>query len=149
MLAFKIALIIKLFGEPVPIKIIGVGEAVPSVKHYLSTLLFQTLSCSVSPLKNNWHEEVHTKDKVIREQQPNKTTWKNLIHDFASSSTAHGIGRIAAGDTYFKRGAWVILCLGVYTTLFWLCSTLIVTFKNKPVITKMEVSFEEVRDHDS
>ena len=77
-------------------------------------------------------------------QNRTKRTWKSLIYDFAASSTAHGIGRIAAGDTLLKRGTWIVICLAVYAALFWFCSVLIVQYMNKPVITKVEMAFEEV-----
>ena len=81
-------------------------------------------------------------------QEQKRPTWRQLISDFAHSTSAHGIGRVAAAETYIRRGMWLLICLGVYTALFWYCVSLVIKYTGKPMISKVDIAFEEVK-HDN
>lgn len=73
-----------------------------------------------------------------------QVSFKKLLSSFAATTTAHGVGRIAAASNLPKRILWCIVSVGLYTTMFWMCTELVLLYVDKPVVSRMETSFEEV-----
>ena len=65
---------------------------------------------------------------------------------YAATTTAHGVGRIAdAKSSLVRRLIWSLVSVGLYATVFWMCIALVVLYMEKPVVSRTEMSFEEVR----
>ncbi|EDO34532.1 predicted protein [Nematostella vectensis] len=67
----------------------------------------------------------------------------SLIRDFAASTTAHGIGKVFAADSMVRRALWLLGCLTVYAVMIFMCAQLLVRYLEKPVVSRVEVSYEE------
>ena len=42
---------------------------------------------------------------------------------------------------------WCLVSAGLYAVMFWMCATLVLRYMDKPVVSRMEMSFEEVRTY--
>ena len=77
------------------------------------------------------------------EKEP--SSFKKLFSSFAASTTAHGVSNIAAASSLPRRVVWSVLTIGMYVMLLVMCFSLIMRYMDKPVVSRMEMSFEEVR----
>ena len=79
-------------------------------------------------------------------EEKRQVSFKKLLSSFAANTTAHGVGRIAAASNLPKRVLWCVVSVGLYTAMFWMCTELVLLYVDKPVVSRMETSFEEVRE---
>ena len=77
------------------------------------------------------------------EKEP--SSFKKLFSSFAASTTAHGVSNIAGASSLPRRVVWSAVTIGMYVMLLVMCVRLVVLYMNKPVVSRMEMSFEEVR----
>ncbi|XP_006817409.1 acid-sensing ion channel 1-like [Saccoglossus kowalevskii] len=67
----------------------------------------------------------------------------DLLNDFAQRTTTHGVARIAASNTCFRRTAWIVVVLGAFTGYSLHAGSLIARFLRYEVAIKMEVVSED------
>ena len=72
------------------------------------------------------------------------TSFRTLLSSFAVSTTAHGFERIATASSLPRCVLWCVISVGFYVILSWMCAVLVLRYSNKPVVSRMEMSFEEV-----
>ena len=77
------------------------------------------------------------------EKEP--SSFKKLFSSFAASTTAHGVSNIAAASSLPRRVVWSVVAIGMYVMLLVMCVRLVMRYLDKPVVSRMEMSFEEVR----
>ena len=94
------------------------------------------------PLKKHTTELQETPEDP-GEEKP--TSFKKLLTHFAATTTAHGIGRIADASSALRRVLWCAVSVGLYAAMFWMCILLVIRYRDKPVVSRTEMSFEEVR----
>lgn len=70
---------------------------------------------------------------------------KSMIMDFASTTTAHGVGRIASATKVTAKLAWFFIWLCVMVGFFLMLVKLLLLYKSKPVSTKISMTYENVR----
>lgn len=94
--------------------------------------------------RNQPTNEHHENPGDTKEER--QISFKNLLSNFAATTTAHGVGRIAAASNLPKRVLWCVVSVGLYTAMFWMCTELVLLYVDKPVVSRMETSFEESLD---
>ena len=67
-----------------------------------------------------------------------------LIKGFASSTTAHGVGRIAESSDFRFRVTWFLVWLGVMISFTIMVVKLSLLYASKPVSTSISIVYEEV-----
>ena len=67
-----------------------------------------------------------------------------LLSSFATSTTAHGVGRIAGSSDYKFKVSWFLVWLGVVIGFIFMVIKLSLLYKSKPVSTSISMSYEEV-----
>ncbi|XP_078379821.1 acid-sensing ion channel 2-like isoform X1 [Oculina patagonica] len=104
---------------------------------------------------NNYNatKDVHPKQRTTELQQTledpgeeGRVSFRTLLTNFASTTTAHGVGRIAEGSSLLRRVMWFVVSAGFYAVMFWMCIQLVQRYLDKPVVSRMEMSFEESLD---
>lgn len=88
-------------------------------------------------------EDTNSFPEDKEEERP--SSFRRLVSNFAASTTAHGVANIAAANSLPKRMVWLVVTVALYSVLLLMCLQLIVRYKSKPVVSRMEMSFEEVR----
>nr|XP_006820069.1 PREDICTED: uncharacterized protein LOC100370225 [Saccoglossus kowalevskii] len=64
---------------------------------------------------------------------------QHLVKDFALRTTSHGVARIAASNTRFRRTAWMVVVLGAFIGYSLHVGSLIARYLQYDVAVKMEV----------
>lgn len=95
-------------------------------------------------LRNQRNTELQQQAAEDQEEKRH-SSFKNLVSSFAASTTAHGLGNIAAASSFRRRMVWFVVTVGLYIVLFWMCAELVMRYMDKPVVSRMEMSFEEVK----
>ena len=98
------------------------------------------ISCLLSQDNQNPQTRENRKENV--DQDSGITT---LLADFASTTTAHGVGRIAASSDYRFKFSWLAVWFGVMISFTWMVVKLAILYTSRPVSTGIGVSYEEVR----
>ena len=70
-----------------------------------------------------------------------------LLVSFATSTTAHGLNRIAGSTDFRIRVCWFIVWLGVMIGFVVMIVKLGILYTSKPVSTSISISYHEVRLH--
>lgn len=91
---------------------------------------------------NQRTEELHENPGDPKEEK--QVSFRKLLSNFAATTTAHGVARIAAASNLPKRVLWCLVSVGLYAAMFWMCTELVLRYVDKPVVSRMEMSFEEV-----
>ena len=78
------------------------------------------------------------------QEEERPLSFGKLVSNFANSTTAHGVANIAAAKSLPNRMVWLVVTAALYAVLLWMSSELVVRYMNKPVVSRMEMSFEEV-----
>ena len=78
--------------------------------------------------------------KDIEETQ----TPKELVKDFCSYTTTHGVGRLAEAKTLFSRSIWTVFILGAFTMFFFQTYGLFTLYLSRPVSTVVKVRHKTV-----
>ncbi|XP_065061496.1 acid-sensing ion channel 5-like [Rhopilema esculentum] len=89
---------------------------------------------------DNPHPQTRANGKENLDQDSGITT---LLSDFASTTTAHGVGRIAASSDYRFKFSWLAVWFGVMISFTWMVVKLAVLYTSRPVSTGISVSYEE------
>ena len=98
----------------------------------------------ITGIHHNQHtNEVHENQGDPKEER--QVSFRKLLSNYAATTTAHGVGRIAAASNLPKRVLWCLVSVGLYAAMFWMCTELVLMYVDKPVVSRMEMSFEEVR----
>ena len=82
------------------------------------------------------------------EEQPAKSepeSVKSLFADFASSTSAHGLPRIADSKSPVASIIWLCVFLAGITMFFYLLTLLVLQFNRRPVSTSIDRRQEKVR----
>ncbi|XP_068692090.1 acid-sensing ion channel 1C-like [Montipora foliosa] len=85
------------------------------------------------------HQQEATTDHKEREL----SSFREVLSTFADSTSAHGVGNIAAASSLPRRLVWFVITVGLYVMLIWMCISLVMRYLEKPVVSRMEMSFEE------
>ena len=126
---------------------------------YLLLFFFSSFSClpgavnytaadSSCERKNdlfNQQAKEHTNSFPEDNEEEPPSSLRRLVSNFAASTTAHGVSNIAAAKSLPKRMVWLVVTVALYAVLLLMCCQLIVRYKMKPVVSRMEMSFEEVQ----
>lgn len=75
------------------------------------------------------------------------TSFRQLLRDFMSSTTSHGLGRLVASTTAMWKLFWTISCLGAFAMFVYQVNVLFQIYLTRPVQTFVTMEFEKVR-HD-
>ena len=67
-----------------------------------------------------------------------------LLLSFATSTTAHGLNRIAGSADFRIRLAWFVVWLGVVIGFVVMVYKLAILYMSKPISTSIEVDYKEV-----
>ena len=86
------------------------------------------------------HQQEATTDH--KEREP--SSFREVLSTFAASTSSHGVGNIAAASSLPRRVVWFVITVGLYVMLIWMCVSLVMRYLEKPVVSRMEMSFEEV-----
>ena len=84
-------------------------------------------------------------NNYINENEENQKTLKQLLHNFMSYTTAHGIGRLADAKGIFWKIFWTAVCLGAFGMFLSQTIGLFKLYLSKPVSTTVKMTFEKVR----
>lgn len=87
----------------------------------------------------------HTNSFPEDNEEERPSSLRRLVSNFAASTTAHGVSNIAAAKSLPKRMVWLVVTVALYAVLLLMCCQLIVRYKMKPVVSRTEMSFEEVQ----
>ena len=71
-------------------------------------------------------------------------TPKELVKDFCSYTTTHGIGRLAEAKTVFSRLIWTVFILGAFAMFFFQTYGLFTLYLSRPVSTVVKVRHKTV-----
>ena len=93
----------------------------------------------------NQQAKEHTNSFPEDNEEERPSSLRRLVSNFAASTTAHGVANIAAAKSLPKRMVWLVVTVALYAVLLLMCCQLIVRYKMKPVVSRMEMSFEEVQ----
>lgn len=104
------------------------------IDHYERRKVFQ------NQLSTELHQQSTEDDG---EERP--SSFKKLLSTFAASTSAHGVGNIAAAPSLPRRVLWLAVTVGLYSVLLVMCVALVIRYVDKPVVSRLEMSFEEVR----
>jgi len=74
----------------------------------------------------------------------NKPSVKEVISTFCGYTTAHGLGRLAAGGGVFRRIAWSLFCIGALTMFVVQTYNLFAIYLRRPVSTVVTVQHDSV-----
>ena len=69
-----------------------------------------------------------------------------LLVDFASTTTAHGVGRFATAPVATAKVTWFFIWLCVMAGFSYMLAQLIILYKSKPVSTSVSVEYQKVRN---
>ena len=84
-------------------------------------------------------EEAHSKAAVEK-----KPSIKQVISNFCSYTTAHGLGRLAESRSVFRRVIWSLFCIGALTMFVIQMYNLFVIYRSRPVSTVVNIHHESV-----
>ncbi len=68
----------------------------------------------------------------------------HMLNEFATSTTAHGISRIASASEIRFKIIWFIVWLGVISFFIYMTTTLVLLYRSKPVSTSIKIRIEQV-----
>ena len=85
--------------------------------------------------------ETSTEDKKDGEEPK---TPKELVKDFCSYTTTHGVGRLAEARTLFSRSIWTIFILGAFAMFIFQTYGLFKLYLSRPVSTVVKVKHKTV-----
>lgn len=71
-------------------------------------------------------------------------TPKELIKDFCSYTTTHGVGRLAEARTLFSRSIWTVFILGAFGMFIFQTIGLFTLYLRRPVSTVVKVKHKSV-----
>ena len=71
-------------------------------------------------------------------------TPKELVKDFCSYTTTHGVGRLAEAKTLFSRSIWTVFILGAFAMFFFQTYGLFTLYLSRPVSTVVKVKHKTV-----
>eukprot|EP00794_Sanderia_malayensis_P020038 gene20038-22004_t len=81
--------------------------------------------------------------KIKKQAEPEQdASVTGMLNNFASSTTAHGISRIASASSVRFKVAWFIIWVTVMAFFIYLVVTLVLLYKSKPVSTSINVKYE-------
>lgn len=84
-------------------------------------------------------------DSTADLEEPRRpSSFRERLSTFAASTSAHGVGNIAAASSLARRVVWFVVTVVMYAALFMMCASLVMRYLTKPVVSRMEMSFEEV-----
>ena len=69
---------------------------------------------------------------------------KELIKDFCSYTTTHGIGRLAEAKTLFSRSIWTVFIIGAFAMFIFQTYGLFKLYLSRPVSTVVKVKHKSV-----
>lgn len=84
-------------------------------------------------------EKAHSKATVEKKPSINQ-----VVSNFCSYTTAHGLGRLAESRSVFRRVVWSLFCLGALTMFVIQMYNLFVIYLSRPVSTVVNVHHESV-----
>ena len=90
--------------------------------------------------------DLPSEDPTINEIAERKNTnLRQLLVDFMSYTTSHGLGRLIASTTGLWKLFWIISFLGASVMFVYQVSMLFQIYLSRPVQTFVTIKFENVR----
>ena len=80
----------------------------------------------------------------VKKDDKETQTPKELVKDFCSYTTTHGVGRLAQAKTLFSRLIWTVFILGAFTMFFFQTYGLFTLYLSRPVSTVVKVKHKTV-----
>ena len=80
----------------------------------------------------------------VKKDSKETQTPKELVKDFCSYTTTHGIGRLAEAKTLFTRSIWTVFILGAFAMFFYQIFGLFTLYLSRPVSTVVKVRYKTV-----
>ena len=69
---------------------------------------------------------------------------KELIKEFCSYTTTHGVGRLAEAKTLFSRSIWTVFILGAFAMFIYQTCGLFNLYLRRPVSTAVKEKYKTV-----
>ena len=82
--------------------------------------------------------------EVSKKDNKETQTPKELVKDFCSYTTTHGVGRLAEAKTLFSRSIWTVFILGAFAMFFFQTYGLFTLYLSRPVSTVVKVKHKTV-----
>lgn len=83
----------------------------------------------------------------VKKDNKERQTPKELVKDFSSYTTTHGVGRLAEAKTLFSRSIWTVFILGAFAMFFYQTYGLFTLYLSRPVSTVVKVRHKTVGKH--
>ena len=80
----------------------------------------------------------------VKKDDKETQTPKELVKDFCSYTTTHGVGRLAEAKTLFSRSIWTVFILGAFAMFFFQTYGLFTLYLSRPVSTVVKVKHKTV-----
>ena len=80
----------------------------------------------------------------LKKDNKETQTSRELVKDFCSYTTTHGVGRLAEAKTLFSRLIWTVFILGAFAMFFYQTYGLFTLYLSRPVSTVVKVRHETV-----
>lgn len=80
----------------------------------------------------------------VKKDDKETQTPKDLVKDFCSYTTTHGVGRLAEAKTLFSRSIWTVFILGAFAMFFFQTYGLFTLYLSRPVSTVVKVKHKTV-----
>ena len=80
-----------------------------------------------------------------KEKKSEKPEIREMLQHWATTTTAHGVSRIAAASRPPEKLYWIAIWCTVMVFFVFLSVKLILLYQRKPVSTKVELWYERVR----
>ncbi len=74
----------------------------------------------------------------------NKRSLRALLHEFAETTSAHGVGRIASAESVAWRLFWVLVTLAGCGMVIYQGILLVNTYQKRPVKSNIDVTYKRV-----
>lgn len=78
-------------------------------------------------------------DAAYDEQKKKPRSTKEVIKEFCSYTTTHGVGRLAGTKTRFSRFIWIAFVLGAFAMFFYQAHGLFTLYFSRPVSTVVNI----------
>ncbi|XP_065061508.1 acid-sensing ion channel 5-like [Rhopilema esculentum] len=83
------------------------------------------------------------KGEESKDEKPPENAVRNMLFDFASVTTAHGISRFVTSGPIYARISWFFIWLAVMIGFIYMIIQLVLLYTSRPVSTSISISFEE------
>ena len=81
---------------------------------------------------------------AVKEDGNEPQSPKELIKEFCSYTSTHGVGRLAEAKTLFTRSIWTVFILGAFAMFVYQTSGLFKLYLRRPVSTAVKEQYKSV-----